>query len=890
MLIHKKTRKLLLNLREPDRVTTIMPSAKSLVVRGKTLVAVPHKLDEVRVLRNIGIDAPSPIDSYYEWPGRYKPFAHQRITSAFLTLNPRAFCLNDMGAGKTMSVLWAFDYLRKAGLLKRMLVVSPLSTLERAWGDEIFRHFPDMSFAVLHGTRETRHKLLAEDFDVYIINHDGIKSKQTLDLLATREGLDLVAVDECFPAGTTVATPKGEKPIETLNLGDLVDSSWGPRPITHVFRKHVSVLVAVEFSDGRTIRCTPEHPFATDRGWVAAKDLAGRVVLGARGLQDLRTAVHETGVPAQESAGVLQPVVLLSELRADFCGSYLPYVRVGLQQETLEPAGVLQPTVLARIQADGAYGRDEELRGVLVGVLCRSEPGKVSAATDMLIELRNETQVGSPRNLDARRYSQGRREAQGSHRLEQRSTDAAAHQGAPVIAGQGQQSPVLGSPWGQRSGDVSGGVLGGCSLAAYVRVQRGYSDQAAEGQRVSDLLQSGLWGSRIQAGSGGGRPEPQHVEAPSTGPEERGVSSHARVARVTRIELDCPTPVWNLEVEGPHDYVTGGWVVHNCASFRNPNTERWKALNRLVNGDKKAGLAPKEWVWGLTGTPIPNAPTDAYGQAKLVVPHRVPQYLGRFRDSVMKQNGPFKWVPRDDATAIVKEAMQPAVRFSREECIDLPPTTFVTRQTELTPEQQKAFNDMLRKLRAEHDGGQITAVNEAVKLSKLLQILAGVAYGTTGEVTIPAGPRIELVREIIEEADAKVLVFVPFTAALLVVAEELRKNFTVEVVHGETSKSKRDQIFSDFQNAKNPRVLVANSGTLSHGLTLTAASTVVWYSPIFSNEIYRQANARVTRPGQKLNTLIVNIEATELERKVYARLQGKEKAQGLLLDLLKGAK
>ena len=211
----------------------------------------------------------------------------------------------------------------------------------------------------------------------------------------------------------------------------------------------------------------------------------------------------------------------------------------------------------------------------------------------------------------------------------------------------------------------------------------------------------------------------------------------------------------------------------------------------------------------------------------------------------------------------------------------------MTRHTELTPEQFAAFNSMLRKLRAETAGGQITAINEAVKLSKLIQFCCGVAYGTDGDVAIPATNRIALVKEIIEESSSKVLVFVPLTAALLVVAEELKKDFTVEIVHGDTSRTKRDVIFRDFQQSKNPKVLVANPATLSHGLTLTAASTIIWFAPINSNETYQQANARIVRPGQKLNTLIVNIEATAVERKIYDRLKGKEKMQGLLLDLLK---
>jgi SNF2 family DNA or RNA helicase len=165
----------------------------------------------------------------------------------------------------------------------------------------------------------------------------------------------------------------------------------------------------------------------------------------------------------------------------------------------------------------------------------------------------------------------------------------------------------------------------------------------------------------------------------------------------------------------------------------------------------------------------------------------------------------------------------------------------------------------------------------------------GVAYGIDGSVELPAGPRMELVHEIVEEAEAKVIVFVPLTGALNTLAEFLRgKGHTVAVVNGATSKAQRDVIFKDFQSSSNPRVLVANAGTMSHGLTLTAANTVVWYAPVHSLETYEQACARVTRPGQKHNTLIVNIEGTPIERAIYKRLQERGTLQGLLLDLVKG--
>jgi SNF2 family DNA or RNA helicase len=109
----------------------------------------------------------------------------------------------------------------------------------------------------------------------------------------------------------------------------------------------------------------------------------------------------------------------------------------------------------------------------------------------------------------------------------------------------------------------------------------------------------------------------------------------------------------------------------------------------------------------------------------------------------------------------------------------------------------------------------------------------------------------------------------------------------VAIVHGDTSKHQRDLIFSDFQRAVNPNIIVANPGTLSHGLTLTEASTTIWYAPVHSNEIYQQANGRTVRPGQRRTTVIVDIEATAVERAVYTALQNRQSMQTVLLDAVK---
>lgn len=518
MLIHKEKKAVVLKLRSPSRVTTVIPTAKLVEHKGSTLVAIPHRPDETRVLRNLGFEVPEPMPIHYEWPkvsGRYSPFSAQLETASFLSMNSRAFCLNGMGTGKTNSALWAYDYLRRTKTVNKVLVVCPLSTMERTWADSAFQTFPHLDCVVLHGTRERRNKLLAQDVDIYVINIDGLSTIK--DALAKRPDIDLIVIDE-------------------------------------------------------------------------------------------------------------------------------------------------------------------------------------------------------------------------------------------------------------------------------------------------------------------------------------------------------------------------------LALARNSGTDRWKILNTICNKQ-----APRR-VWGMTGSPTPNAPTDAWAQCKLVTPDNptMPKYFSAFRDRVMRQITPFKWVARQDANEVVYQMMQPAIRFSLDDCVDLPEQTFITRDVTLTKEQDKAYKDMINKLSTEYAGGQILAVNEAVKANKLIQIACGVAYGTDGEhVIIPSKPRMDVLKEVIEESEGKVIVFVPLTGALESVASELRKDFTVETVHGGTSKTERDRIFSEFQRGLDPRVLVANASTMSHGLTLTAATTIVWYAPVHSNETYEQACARVRRPGQTRTTVIVHIAGTDVERRVYKRLQDKQSMQGVLLDMMK---
>jgi len=319
-------------------------------------------------------------------------------------------------------------------------------------------------------------------------------------------------------------------------------------------------------------------------------------------------------------------------------------------------------------------------------------------------------------------------------------------------------------------------------------------------------------------------------------------------------------------------------IIDELACYRNSRTKRWKALKKLVN--------TKHWCWGMTGLPTPNGPTDAYGQAKMLTPKRVPQSFRAFQGKVEYQITQFKWLPKPEANDVVSKAMQPSVRFATDDCIDLPPTTYSTRTTELAAEQKKAYKQLFDHFYTEYKGQEINASNAGVKMSKLLQVAAGFGYTDGGVVDFPDNHKIQVVKDIIEETEQKILILAPFIRTVDTLYDELKCNFyPVKKVYGGTTKKERDAIFSAFRNEVDPRIIVAHPAVLSHGLTLVEANVIVWFSPTTSYETFEQANARIVRPGQKHHTHIISIESCPVEAHIFKRLASKQKVSTALLDI-----
>jgi SNF2 family DNA or RNA helicase len=219
----------------------------------------------------------------------------------------------------------------------------------------------------------------------------------------------------------------------------------------------------------------------------------------------------------------------------------------------------------------------------------------------------------------------------------------------------------------------------------------------------------------------------------------------------------------------------------------------------------------------------------------------------------------------------------------------LPEVLYQTREVPLTPQAAKYYKVLKEELLIQAAGEQISAVNAAARLSKLLQVAGGAVYSDTREVVeFDVSPRLKALDEVLEETENKVIVFVPFTHTIELVARHLTSNgVTNEIINGAVSGAGRTAIVNRFQTAADPRVLVIQPQAASHGVTLTAADTIVFWSPVMSVETYLQCVARIDRVGQKNRMTVVHLQGAEVERKMYQMLQGKVDSHEKLVDLYK---
>lgn len=321
-------------------------------------------------------------------------------------------------------------------------------------------------------------------------------------------------------------------------------------------------------------------------------------------------------------------------------------------------------------------------------------------------------------------------------------------------------------------------------------------------------------------------------------------------------------------------------IVDESVMVKNAKAERSKVVKQLI---KKADFA-----WLMTGKPTPQSPIDAHGQ--LFVMDKYSHGVGWWRELTQLKVSEFKYINRDGWQNTVHQFMQPAIRVETRDCIDLPPLVRTQRHVELTPAQRKAIEVLKTERIMNVEGEQVLAENEGVLRSKLLQIACGAVRSSNDDAVVEFKPtgRLQVVLECVEQSESKVIVFAPFRAVVDMIAKFLReKGYRVGVVNGSVTPNARQTMFDSMQSDDEDslQVLVAIPHAMSHGVTLTNASTMVWFSPIDSNDVYRQAIARMERAGQKRNMVVVEIWGSPIEKTMYDILNLRDDQQQEFLEL-----
>lgn len=322
-------------------------------------------------------------------------------------------------------------------------------------------------------------------------------------------------------------------------------------------------------------------------------------------------------------------------------------------------------------------------------------------------------------------------------------------------------------------------------------------------------------------------------------------------------------------------------IIDELTAFKNHKTDRYKSAKKIADKCKA--------VWGMTAEPTPNSPVEAYGQAKIVNDNNpfLPSLFTKYRDMVEEKITAHISMPVLGAEKIVHKILQPSIRFERDKCVEIPSCQYIDLELPMTDAQKKAYEQMRKQLVIEYDSGLITAANAAVKAMKLTQVAAGWVKDDQGNVhEIDSKTRLDELWEIYQNTHrGKLIVFTAFRAAVEGVTQFFKgKKVNCEFIHGSVAQTKRANLINEFQNGA-LNVLVIQPQSSSHGITLTAADTVVWHSLVPSGEVFRQANGRITRIGQTRKQTIIRMLGCQAERRIAKILDNKGRMSDGTLEL-----
>jgi SNF2 family DNA or RNA helicase len=323
-------------------------------------------------------------------------------------------------------------------------------------------------------------------------------------------------------------------------------------------------------------------------------------------------------------------------------------------------------------------------------------------------------------------------------------------------------------------------------------------------------------------------------------------------------------------------------IIDESTTIKNPQAKRTKNILELSKE------APYKRI--LTGSPVTQSPMDLWSQMDFLEPEILGQqsfYAFRTKYAVMitasAAGGTHKFqkiVKFKNLKELGKLVSPHSYRILKKDCLDLPDKIFTKRIIELSDEQKKAYSEMKTSAITILKGEAATAVNVLTQLIKLHQITCGHMKTDSGDIINLKNSRLDELMQILGETTGKAIIWANYIHDINTIESAIKKEFGLDsycTYYGATKQEDRQACINKFQDETNPvRFFIGNTQTGGYGITLTQASTVIYYSNNYDLEKRIQSEDRAHRIGQKNPVLYVDLVAKEtVDEKIIQALRNK---------------
>ena len=321
------------------------------------------------------------------------------------------------------------------------------------------------------------------------------------------------------------------------------------------------------------------------------------------------------------------------------------------------------------------------------------------------------------------------------------------------------------------------------------------------------------------------------------------------------------------------------FAIDESTTIKNPGAKRTKNILNLSRLGKYRRI--------LTGSPVTKYPLDLYTQCFFLDPFLLDHnsyYSFRSRYALMRTanfNGrSVQVVVGYHNLAELSEKLKPfSYRVLKDDCLDLPPKTFMKRIIQLTPEQKRVYEQMKKMALATLNGKMVTTMNVITQLMRLQQITCGHFKADDDSVQNIKNNRITELMDVLEEVEGKAIIWAHWRHDIDTIVKSIKDKYPGSVVtyYGDTTTEDRQKAIKKIQDPESKvRFLVGTPQTGGYGITLTGASTMIYYSNGYDLEKRQQSEARIDRIGQKKPMTYIDIIAEDtVDEKIVKSLRKK---------------